>query len=450
MLELFGKSYRNCESVTRRGFLQIGGLGLAGLTLPDLLRLRAAAVDAGRSTTETAVIQLWCGGGPTQIETYDPKPNAPVEYRGPFQPIRTRVAGMNICEVFPRQAQVADKFTIIRSCAHKESGHGSATKNLLSGYLHPPNTNEGSLLYPSVGSIVAKVRESERRNLPHYVCIPSDSVRGGNGTSETGAAYLGAAYNPFGASPSDGPKSLMVPPELTPQRLDNRRALLTALDRLGRDSDASGMLQGMDAFTRQAFEMVTGKAARAALDLSLESARTKEKYGSIAERGYGWGQGCLLARRLVEAGVSFVTVVMGGWDDHSKEKEEMQRRGPVFDAAVSALLEDLSERGLDRKVAVVAWGEFGRTPLVNRGAGRDHWPSSMSVLLAGGGMKMGQVIGSTDDRGARPKDRPLHPNDVLATLYKHLGIDHSQAFVNPAGRPIPLLPHGEPIPELGS
>ncbi|MBL8796261.1 MAG: DUF1501 domain-containing protein [Planctomycetia bacterium] len=448
MLDLTGNSHSNCEGVTRRSFLKIGSLGLAGLTLPDLLRLRAAEAAAGKNVADTAVIQLWCGGGPTQIETYDPKPDAPVEYRGPLKPIRTKVSGIDICEVFPRQAQLADKFAIIRSCAHKESGHGSATKNLLSGYPHPPNTNEGSLLYPSVGSVVAKVRESERRNLPHYVCVPNDSVGRGNG--ETGSAYLGAAYNPFGASPNDGPKSLMVPPELTAQRLENRRGLLTALDRLRRDSDASGMLDGMDAFTRQAFEMVSGKAARAALDLSLESVKVKEKYGhgTAVDRGYPWGQGCLLARRLVEAGVSFVTVVMGSWDDHSKEKEAMEKRGPVFDAAVAALLEDLSERGLDKQVAVVAWGEFGRTPLVNKGGGRDHWPGSMSVLLAGGGMKMGQVIGSTDDKGARPKERPLHPNDVLATLYKHLGIDHTRAFVNPAGRPIPLLPHGEPIAEL--
>jgi hypothetical protein len=432
--------------VSRRSFLKIGSLGLAGLTLPDLLRLRAAETAAGKDVADTAVIQLWCGGGPTQFETYDPKPNAPAEYRGPLKPVHTKVPGIDICEVFPKQAQLADKFAIVRSCAHKESGHGSATKNLLSGYLHPPNTNEGSLLYPSAGSIVAKVRESERRNLPHYVCVPSDSVGRGNG--ETGSAYLGAAYNPFGASPSDGPKSLMVPPELTAQRLENRRALLASLDRLRRDSDASGMLEGMDAFTRQAFEMVTGKAARAALDLSLESAATKNKYGTTGERGYSWGQGCLLARRLVEAGVSFVTVVLGSWDDHGKVQELMQKRSLVFDAAVAALLEDLSERGLDKKVAVVCWGEFGRTPLVNKNGGRDHWPGSMSVLLAGGGMKMGQVIGSTDEKGARPKDRPLHPNDVLATLYKHLGIDHTRTFVNPAGRPIPILPHGEPIAEL--
>jgi uncharacterized protein (DUF1501 family) len=446
MLELTGKAHSNCEGVSRRSFLKIGSLGLAGLTLPDLLRLRAAEAAAGKEVADTAVIQLWCGGGPTQFETYDPKPNAPAEYRGPLKPIHTKVPGIDICEVFPKQARLADKFAIVRSCAHKESGHGSATKNLLSGYLHPPNTNEGSLLYPSVGSIVAKVRESERRNLPHYVCVPSDSVGRGNG--ETGSAYLGAAYNPFGASPSDGPKSLMVPPELTAQRLENRRALLASLDRLRRDSDASGMLEGMDAFTRQAFEMVTGKAARAALDLSLESAQTKNKYGTTAERGYSWGQGCLLARRLVEAGVSFVTVVLGSWDDHSKVQELMQKRSLVFDAAVAALLEDLGERGLDKKVAVVCWGEFGRTPLVNKNGGRDHWPGSMSVLLAGGGMKMGQVIGSTDEKGARPKDRPLHPNDVLGTIYKHLAIDHTRTFVNPAGRPIPILPHGEPIAEL--
>lgn len=446
MLEVIGNAYRNCEGISRRSLLKIGALGLGGLALPDLLRLRAAAVAAGKEAADTAVILLWCGGGPSQFETYDPKPEAPAEYRGPFQPIQTRVPGIRICELLPRQAQLADKLAIIRSCAHNDSGHGSAVKNLNTGYLHPPNTNEGTFLYPAVGSIVAKVREKERRQLPPYVCVPVAAIFKDN---IGGGAYLGTAYDPFAANPKDGPKSLLLPGELTTERLQNRQKLLAAVDRLRRDVDASGMMEGMDTFTRQAFEMVTGKAAREALDLSQESAKTREKYGNaIARNGACWGQSCLLARRLVEAGVGFVAVGLDGWDDHSKIKEEMQARAAAFDAAVASLIEDLYERGLDKKVVVLIWGEFGRTPQINKNAGRDHWPSSMSVVLAGGGMKMGQVIGSTNNKGEKPKDRPLHPNDVLATIYKHLGIDHTQAFINPAGRPIPILPHGEPIAEL--
>jgi hypothetical protein len=434
-----------CAGVSRRSFLKIGALGLAGLSLPDLLRARAAAPQ----TSDTAAIVIWCNGGPTQFETYDPKPDAPEEYRGPFKPIDTNVAGIRICEVLPLHAKIADRFALVLSCAHTESGHGSATKNLMTGYPHPPNTNEGSLLYPSIGSVVAKCRENEARSLPPYVCVPGTDIRGGGNAADTGAAYLGAAYNPYGVNPKDGPRSLQLPGELTPERLENRKALLATFDRFRRDADASGMMEGMDTFTRQAFEMVTGKAARAAMDLSLEPARSREKYGDrVLDRGFSWGQGCLLARRLVEAGVSFVTVVLGTWDDHGKLAEAMQRRAGAFDAAVATLIEDLHERGLDRKVTVVVLGEFGRTPRVNKNGGRDHWPGSMSVLLAGGGMKVGQVIGSTNERGERPRDRKLHPNDVWATVYKNLGIDPTRTFVNNAGRPVPILPSGKPIAEL--
>jgi uncharacterized protein (DUF1501 family) len=452
MLQVTGKSYRNCDGISRRTFLKIGALGLGGLALPDLLRLRAAEAAAGQSVADTSVILIWCGGGPSQFETYDPKPEAPAEYRGPLKAIQTKLPGVHFCELLPKQAQLADKLTIIRSCAHTESGHGSAVKNLNTGYLHPPGTNEGTFLYPSVGSIIAKVRESQRRNLPHNVNIPTAGIFKGGDIG--GGAYLGTAYDPFAANPVDGPMALQVPGELTAERLRNRKSLLTSLDRLRRDVDASGMMDGMDTFTRQAFEMVTGPAAREALDLSRESPQTRERYGSAAGRreakmeGHSWGQSMLLARRLVEAGVSFVAVGCGSWDDHGKLVEAMPMRTPIYDTAVSALIEDLYERGLDKKVTVLIWGEFGRTPRVNKNAGRDHWPSSMSVVLAGGGMKMGQVIGSTNEKGERPKDRPLHPNDVLATIYKHLGIDPTRAFVNAAGRPIPILPHGEPIAEL--
>jgi hypothetical protein len=444
MLTITGTASSACDGVSRRNFLKIGALGLAGLTLPELLRARAAA----RNSTQTAAILIRCNGGPSQFETYDPKPGAPAEYRGPFKPIRTRVPGVDLCEVLPRHARVADRFALVRSCAHRESGHGSATKNLMSGYPHPPNTNEGTLLYPSAGSVVARMREQERRSVPPYICVPDVGIRS-QGTSESGAAYLGAAYNPYGANPARGAASLELPRELSARRLENRKALLAAFDRLRRDADASGMMEGMDAFTRQAFEMVTGRATREALDLSKEPAQAHERYGRFkVEKQTHWGPGCLLARRLVEAGVSFVTVILNGWDDHGKIEDRMRQRAAAYDAAVAGLIEDLHERGLDRKVAVLVWGEFGRTPRVNKQGGRDHWPSSMSVLLAGGGLKVGQVIGSTNAKGERPKEHPLHPNDVLATLYRHLGIDPGHTFVNNAGRPVPILPHGKPIAGL--
>lgn len=441
MLDLFRGSSQTCEGVSRRSFLKVGSLGLAGLTLPDLLRLRAQE----HAASDTAVILLWMDGGPSQFETYDPKPNAPVEYRGPFQTIRTTVPGIHLGELLPMHARIADKISIVRSLAHRESGHGSAVKNLNTGYPHPPGTNEGQFLYPGIGAIAARVREHERRGLPHYVCVPTAGIFKGD---VGGGAYLGSAYDPFAANPSDGAGALIPPADLTLSRLQNRRALLSSLDRMRRDVDTSGMMEGMDAFTRQAFEMVTGRAAREALDLSREPIAVRNRYGDTVERAQAWGQSCLLARRLVEAGVSFVGIGMGGWDDHGEALvQNLPRRARTYDAAVTALIEDLYARGLDQKVMVLAWGEFGRTPRVNRG-GRDHWPSSMSALIAGGGMRMGQYVGSTNARGERPQDRPLHPNDVLATVYRHLGIDHQRAFVNPQGRPIPLLPNGEPIAEL--
>lgn len=445
MLNLLGGRHRTCEEVSRRSFLKIGALGVGGFSLADLLRLRAADRALGRETADTAVILLWLDGGPSQFETYDPKPEAPAEYRGPYGVLRTNVPGVDICDLLPRHARMADKFTIIRSVAHRESGHGSAVKNLNTGYLHPPGTNEGNFLYPGVGAVVAKVREQERRGLPHYVCVPSSSIFKGD---VGGGVYLGSAYDPFAANPGDGAGALIPPAELSLPRLQNRRTLLSALDRLRREVDASGMMEGMDAFGRQAFEMITGPAAREALDLNREPAASRHRYGAAAERGQSWGQSCLLARRLVEAGVSFVGVGLGGWDDHGDALlRSLPQRARVYDMAVTALIDDLHARGLNEKVLVLAWGEFGRTPRINRG-GRDHWPSSMSVLLAGGARGMGQVIGATNARGERPQDRPLHPNDVLATVYRHLGIDHHRAFVNPQGRPIPLLPDGEPIAEL--
>lgn len=454
MLTLTNKTTCTCEGVTRRSVLKIGALGLGGMTLPNFLRLRAAAAEEDRTISDTAVIQVWCSGGPTQFETYDPKPEAPTEYAGPFRAIGTNVSGLRVSGLLPLHAKVADKFTLVRSLAHDDSGHGSATKNVLSGYKHPPGTNEGTILYPNVGAIVAKWREAQRRRLPNYVCVPKVGIRDG-GFDHSGAAYLGPAYNPYGVNPKEGPGGLELPVEINPRRIQNRRKLLATFDSLKREADETGMMVGMDAFTRQAFEMVTGRAARDAMDLSLEPQATRELYGTIETGRKGeddWGMRCLMARRLVEAGVSFVTVVLNGWDDHGAVAKKMVDRAPAFDRAISALIEDIYARGLDKKVAVVVWGEFGRTPRMNKnkkgGSGRDHWSNSMSALVAGGGMNVGQVIGSTDARGERPRERPLHPNDVWATLYRHLGIDWTKAYPNNAGRPIPILSRGEVIEEL--
>jgi uncharacterized protein (DUF1501 family) len=454
MLTLTNRTTRTCEGVSRRSMLKIGALGMSGLTFPELLQLRAAQAAEGKSVSDTAVIQIWCSGGPTQFETYDPKPEAPAEYAGPFRAISTNATGIRVSELLPLHAKVADKFALIRSLAHDESGHGSATKNVLTGYKHPPGTNEGTVLYPNVGAVVSKWREAEERRLPNYVCVPSVGIRDG-GYDHSGAAYLGPAYNPYGVNPKTGPSGLELPVEISPRRLQNRRNLLATFDSLRREVDESGMMQGMDSFTKQAFEMVTGKAARDAMDLNLESPETRALYGNVSASRKGeedWGLRCLMARRLVEAGVSFVTVVFNSWDDHGAVGNNMIERAPAFDRAVTALIEDIYARGIDKKVAVVVWGEFGRTPRMNKndkgGPGRDHWANSMSALVSGGTMQVGQVIGSTDARGERPKDRPLHPNDVWATLYRHLRIDWTKAFPNNAGRPIPILSRGEAISEL--
>lgn len=454
MLTVTNNTTQTCEGVSRRTILKLGALGLGGFTLADLLRLRAESANQGQGVRDTAVIQIWCSGGPTQFETYDPKPEAPKEYAGPFKAIGTNVGGIRVSELLPLHAKVADRFALIRSLSHDDSGHGSATKNVLTGYKHPPGTNEGTILYPNVGAIVAKWREKELRTLPSYVCVPRVGIRDG-GYDHSGAAYLGPAYNPYGVDPKKGPEGLELPVEIDLRRLQNRRTLLRKFDKLRRDIDETGMMRGMDAFTRQAFEMVTGKTAREAMNLSLESQKTRDLYGNLKtgrKNEDDWGRRCLMARRLVEAGVSFVTVTFNGWDDHGAVEKNMTDRGPAFDRAISALIEDVYARGLNKKVIILVWGEFGRTPRLNKnrkgGAGRDHWSSSMSALIAGGGLKTGQVIGSTNARGEKPKDRPLHPNDVWATVYQHLGIDWTKAYPNNAGRPIPILSRGKAIEEL--
>ena len=437
MLTISGSAYRSCDGLSRRSFLRAGFLGLAGLTLADVLRLRAAQ---GGAAKDTSVILIWKGGGPSHMDTWDPKPEAPAEYRGEFKPIPTNVPGIRVSEHLPLSARQMDKFSILRSVTHPDSGHESASHYLLTGYR--PTNDIPSNEVPSYGSIVAKERGPRRAGLPAYLAVPTPP-------RSTAAAYLGVAYNPFavGGDPNAANfsvKNLTLPNGVSMSRLDGRRNLLDSIDTLRRDSDQTGMMDGLDAFTRKAFEMVVSPAAQKAFDIRQEPDTVRDLYGRNS-----LGQSMLLARRLVEAGVTFVTVNAGGWDTHANNFEALRtQKLPSFDAGWSALLQDMDVRGMLKNTLVLVWGEFGRTPRINKDAGRDHWPGAMSVVLAGGGLKHGQFVGASDAKAEYAKERPLGPEDVLATMYSVLGIDTNIEYVNEAERPIKILSSGEPIKEL--
>jgi hypothetical protein len=430
-----------CDGITRRGILKAGLAGAIGLSLPDLLRLQAASAQGSSSRKDTAVIFLELAGGPTQHETYDPKPDAPEEYRGPFKPIATNVPGIRLSQLMVEQAKVMDKLAIIRSIHHGTSSHLTQT-----GYYLRDRQNRKNEM-PCIGSVTAHLRGANAPGMPPFVSIPSIMRYGG-------AAYLGQAYNPYETGRYDSRsggfrvRNLTLVKGVTLGRLEDRRTLLDAFDEERRLFDTGGVADSMDQFNRQAFEMVTGDRAREAFDLTTEDERLRERYG-LDKRGMG--QGLLLARRLVERGVTFVSVRMntqGSWDDHNQIDKRMKAKGPGYDRAVAALVRDLHERGLDRKVLVVAMGEFGRTPRVNKNAGRDHWGRVMSVLLAGGGLRTGQVIGASDSKGAVPTDRPYRPENVLAVVYRHLGIDPALTLPDLSGRPRHLLEERRLITEL--
>lgn len=440
---------RYCDGLSRRSFLQVGALGVAGLALPDFLRANSVARLSTAVTAvprDTAVIMIWLDGGPTHMETYDPKPDAPAEYRGPLKSIKTNVPGIQINELLPRHAQVMDKLAIVRSMNHTTGDHFAGAHWMLTGY-HGSTAERLDPMYPSAGSIAAKLHGANQPGMPAYVAVPvASSV--GLVPGYNSAAYLGAAYNPFQTggdpnAPNFTVQNLTLPGGLTMAQLEDRRYLLRSFDTLRRDIDASGAAQSMDKFQAEAYDMISGPRARRAFDLSSEDPRLRDRYGR-----HTWGQSCLLARRLVEAGVTFVTVHMGGWDDHAQIEQAMKNKLPILDNALAGLVEDLDGRGMYDRVAICICGEFGRTPKVNPGAGRDHWGQSMSVLMGGGGIKGGVVVGSTTDKGEYPKDRPVGPEDMLATLYKILGIDTTLQFVDKTGRPHPILGKGEPIAEL--
>jgi hypothetical protein len=432
-----------CDGISRRTVLQAGLGGVAGLTASQLLQLQAQSAEArGTSVPGTAVIFLELAGGPTQHETYDPKPAAPSEYRGPLNAIATSVPGISFSQYMAEQARILDKLAIVRSIHHDSGSHGTSSHLAQTGYYLRDRQNRDNEM-PCAGSITARVRGANAEGLPAFVSIPR-TMRYGR------AAWLGKGYNPFETVKDPSRKGFEVPNlsligGLTEDRLQDRRKLISGLEHSRQIVDNHGISDALDEFSRQAFDMVTGDAARDAFDLDLERQETREFYGRNTS-----GQSLLLARRLVEAGVTFVTVrpARSSWDDHNGIAKRMKDKGPDYDRGVAALVSDLYERGLSERVLVVAIGEFGRTPRVNRNAGRDHWGRLMSVLFAGGGLQMGQVVGSSDKTGSAPKDRPYRPENVLAMVYRHLGIDASLTFPDHAGRPRYILEKRGLISEL--
>jgi len=446
MLNITTGSHRTCDGLSRRDVLRAGSLAFGGLTLAEAFRGQAAfakqlanSKQAGRSTPKPAdmnVILFWQGGGPSHIDMWDLKPQAPAEFRGTFNPIASNVPGLDVCEHMPRIAKICDKLCVLRSVTHGDSGHESATHTLLTGYK--PTNDIPSNEVPSYGSIVAHEMGPKQPGFPAYVAVP-------RAPKSSAAAYLGVAYNPFEVlgDPSQANfnvRDLKLPGQIDARRLDSRRALLSKVDSVRRDIDRAGLVKGLDQFSEQAFDLVTSTKVRDGFDLSQEDEKLRDRYGR-----HTWGQSTLLARRMIERGVRFTTIDMGGWDTHANNFEGLKDKLPRFDQCFSTLIEDLSDRGLLETTIVLVWGEFGRTPRINSGAGRDHWSNVASVVMAGGGLQQGVVLGSSDARAEFPASQPVSPQDVLATMYSRLGIDRSKSFVNEANRPVEILNYGEPI-----
>jgi uncharacterized protein (DUF1501 family) len=448
------------ERVSRRGFLQAGMLGTvgAGLSLSGLLRVEARAAEAGKVTNRTkSVIILWMRGGPAQHETWDPKPDAPVEYRGEFSPIRTNVPGILINEYLPLSARMMDKFSIIRSMHHTDlrASHSTGDQICFTGYSN--EISPASNIHPSIGAVAIRQLQHLDPTMPASVTIPKRMPG-------TEAAYLGSKCLPFEtiADPaSDGPftiPNLGLPDGISVERMGERKSLLNAVDKLRREADQNGQFDAVDKFRQEAFGLLTSDRARKAFDLDAEPRRVRERYGFYPAFKAptpdrcdcpAWSQRILLARRLVEAGVRLVTVDVRWWDTHAKGFESLKDGFLTrWDHAYTALIEDLEQRGLLESTLVVAWGEFGRTPRVNANAGRDHWPNVFSAAFTGGGVVGGRAIGSSDAKGAEPRDNPKTPYDVLATMYRHLGIDTAVNYTDMSGRPHPVLPTGTAIDEL--
>ena len=453
-----GQTGRYCDGVSRRNFLQVGLTGLGSMSLSGLLRAREATAATTGKKKETSVILIWLDGGPGHMDMYDMKPESPVEYRGLWRPIKTNVPGMDVTELMPQQTKIADKFSIIRSLHHDSGDHFTGGHWMLTGRNAGVNGARNTGKYPFWGSIATKMLGPRQPGMPASVAIPyamSIGIRPGY----FGGNYLGVEHNPFEtvASPNAAKfavQNLTLPNNLTLDRLEDRRTLLSGFDNLRREADTSGAIEAMDRFNQQAFELVTGERARTAFDIDSEDPALRDRYGRN-----NWGQSTLLARRLVEAGSTLVTCHFGGWDNHWDLQRAYNDYLPRVDAALTSLFEDLTERGLYDSTLVVMCGEFGRTPRMNDGGnggpplskgtpGRDHWGNAMFCLMGGGGVKGGQIVGSTNSRGEEPKDRPLMPGDIHHTIFHVLGVDPHQNFLDHSGRPIPAIDHGSVIEEL--
>jgi hypothetical protein len=427
MLTFLGKRQSFCDGIHRRNFLRLGAFG-AGLTLADMLRLKATAAPGGAPSASKmrSAIMVYLPGGPSHMDMYDLKPDAPAEFRGEFKPIQTNVPGVQICEHFPLQAKMWDKLACVRSLVSVDEHSDSL---VMTGYTENANRIQH---HPSFGSVMSKLRAGQA-DVPPFV-----SLRGMSIGNEPG--YLGVAHRAF--SP-DGPglNNLKLKGGVSVDGMDEKHSLLTSFDTIRRDIDKGTTMNGLDAFTGRAFDMIASGEVHKALDLKREYPRTLDRYKGV--------EMFLKARRLVEAGVGCVTLSYGGWDTHSSNFKTLKKQLPDVDRGLANLIQDLHARGMEDDVVTVMWGEFGRTPKVNMSdAGRDHWSPAMSAFVAGGGLKMGQAIGSTNARGEYPKDRPYKVPQLLATLYQAIGIDPSMTFNNGSGRPMHILDERKPVVEL--
>ena len=445
-----------CDGVNRRSFVQLGVAGMSSLGLAEVLRAREASNPTGSSPR--SAILIWLDGGPGHMDMYDMKPEAPVEYRGIWRPIQTNVPGIEITELFPQQAKVADKFSIVRSLYHNTGDHFAGGHRMLTTKNMGVSGANNAGRFPSIGALVAYQRRAQPTSVPPYVSVPIASSIGLRPGYFAGN-LLGVQFDPFqtGGDPNNAKfkvQNLDLASGMTVERLDDRRHLLAELDKLPRHVESTGAFDAMDRFEQQAFSFVSGEKARHAFDIGQEDEKLREQYGR-----HNWGQSTLLARRLVEAGASFVTVHYGGWDHHWNLQSGMENYLPRVDSAVASLLTDLDQRGMLDTTLVILCGEFSRTPRMNDGGnggpplskgtpGRDHWGNSMFCLLAGGGVRGGQIIGSTDSKGERPASRPVRPDNIHATIYRCLGIDPQFQILDHSGRPTNVLDDPTPIDEL--
>lgn len=424
---------------SRREFLFVGLLGTLGLTMGDMFKLQASSagkVAGGKDAPAKSIINIYLPGGMAAQESFDPKTLAPIEYRGPLSPIKTKLAGVYFSELMKDTARVADKITVVRSMTHGEADHDRGTHNMFTGYRPSP-----AIMYPSFGSVISH-ELGPRNNLPPYVCVPSAP------STFAGTGYLGSAYGPFSiggdpASKSFKVRDLSLPKDVDEQRFAERREMRSVVDEHFSSLEKSDALDGMDTFYQRAYALISSDKARAAFSLDDEPEKLRQEYGANAA-----GMRMLLARRLVEAGVRCVSLSYGGWDHHDNIKNAITNQMPNFDKAFAALIRDLDKRGLLDSTLVMVTTEFGRTPKINATAGRDHYPKVFSIVLAGGGIKRGQIFGSSDATGGEPDENPLTVPDLASTIYTQLGIDPEKNLMASGNRPIKIVKDGTPVKEL--